>query len=157
MIYIDELSDEDMSALYRSSKVIVHPYRAEGFGMHIQEAVACGCLPILPTSGPHEDFIPPDIGVRVETQEAAVDITSNQIFAQKPGDSFTLMNTHTFINEPIGQILKALQWIYHSHDKKVFAKLDEVKMNNTWINVAKQYLEVINDVNRSDAKPKRFR
>ena len=66
VIYIDdELSDEHMSALYRSSKVIVHPYRAEGFGMHIQEAVACGCLPILPTSGPHEDFIPPDIGVRL--------------------------------------------------------------------------------------------
>ena len=42
------------------------------------------------------------------------------------------MNTHTFINEPIGQNLKkALQWIYHSHDKKSFAKLDEVEMTNT--------------------------
>ena len=39
------------------------------------------------------------------------------------------MNTHTFINEPVGQNLKkALQWIYHSHDKKeVFAKLEDVK------------------------------
>lgn len=160
VIYIDdELSDEDMSALYRSSKVVVHPYRAEGFGMHIQEAVACGCLPILPTSGPHEDFIPPDVGIRVETQQAAVDITSNQVFAQKPGDSFTLMNTHTFINEPVGQNLKkALQWIYHSHDKKeVFAKLEGVEMTNTWTNVAKQYMEVINNVNKSDARPKRFR
>ena len=48
-----------------------------------------------------------------------------------------------------GQNLKkALQWIYHSHDKKeVFAKLEDVEMTNTWINVAKQYMEVINNVN----------
>jgi glycogen synthase len=36
-----------MSNVFKASKVIVHPYRAEGFGMHVQEAVACGCLPII--------------------------------------------------------------------------------------------------------------
>ena len=160
VIYIDdELSNEEMSALYRSSKVVVHPYRAEGFGMHIQEAVACGCLPILPTVGPHQDFIAPDIGIRVEVQQVPIDISSNQVFAQKPGDAFTLMNTHTFANEPVGQNLKkALQWIYHSHDKKeAFAKLNDVQLINTWSNVTNKYLEVITNVTKSEARPKRFR
>ena len=69
------------------------------------------------------------------------------------------MSTHTFINEPVGQNLKkALQWIYHSHDKKeVFAKLEDVEMTNTWTNVAKQYMEVINNVNKSDVNPNRYR
>ena len=160
VIYIDdELSNEEMAALYRSSKVVVHPYRAEGFGMHVQEAVACGCLPILPIIGPHQDFIAPDVGIRVEVQQVPIDISSNQVFAQKPGDAFTLMNTHTFANEPVGQNLKkALQWIYHSHDKKeAFAKLNDVELINTWSNVANEYLEVITNVTKSDARPKRFR
>jgi glycosyltransferase involved in cell wall biosynthesis len=29
----DELSDEDLAALYRSCDVLVHPYRGEGFAM----------------------------------------------------------------------------------------------------------------------------
>ena len=57
VIYIDDnISDEDMADIFKASKVVVHPYRAEGFGMHIQEAVACGCVPILPDTGPHQDL-----------------------------------------------------------------------------------------------------
>lgn len=150
VIYIDEtLSNDDMAGLYASSKAIVHPYRAEGFGMHIQEAVACGCIPVLPDKGPHDDFIPNDVGVRIQTNLQGIDITSSQVFAQKPGDSFTLMNSHTFINEPDGQSLqKALQYIYHSHDKEsMISKTKNVKMENTWKNVSEQYLKVIEKVN----------
>ena len=28
-----------MASIYKNSKAVVHPYRAEGFGMHVQEAV----------------------------------------------------------------------------------------------------------------------
>ena len=39
IIYIDDdLSAEQMADLYKASKVMVHPYRAEGFGMPVQEA-----------------------------------------------------------------------------------------------------------------------
>ena len=62
VVYIDEeLSQEQMASIYKASKVVVHPYRAEGFGMHIQEATACGCLPLIPTNGPTDEFIPQDI------------------------------------------------------------------------------------------------
>jgi glycosyltransferase involved in cell wall biosynthesis len=149
VVYIDEpFTDEEMAGLFAASKVVIHPYRAEGFGMHIQEAVACGCLPIVPDKGPHDDFIPQNVGLRIQTNQKLVDITSGQIFAQKPGDAFTMMNSHTFMNEPDGQSLeKVLQFIYHSHDKKEhFSKLDNLKMSNTWENVAKSYLKVLEDV-----------
>jgi glycosyltransferase involved in cell wall biosynthesis len=159
VIYIDDnISDETMADIFKASKVVVHPYRAEGFGMHIQEAVACGCVPILPDKGPHQDFIPDEIGIRVPTNPKAIDITSGEIFAQKPGDSFTMMSSHTIINEPSGQHLeKALQWMYHSHDKKIkFEQVNKLELVNTWENVAKQYVEVLINVGKQN-KSRRIR
>jgi len=158
--YIDDnLSNEDMANLYKASKVVIHPYRAEGFGMHIQEAVACGCLPIVPDKGPHNDFIPEDVGVRIPTRNQTIDITSNSVFAQKPGDAFSLMSTHTFMNEPDGQSLEnLLKYVYASHDKnKYFDKVNELKLENTWEKVAQDYAKVINDVGNRKDKPTRFR
>jgi len=159
VIYIDDnVSDETMADIFKASKVVVHPYRAEGFGMHIQEAVACGCVPILPDKGPHQDFIPDEIGLRVHTNPKAIDITSGEIFAQKPGDAFTMMSSHTIINEPSGQHLeKALQWIYHSHDRKTkFEEVKNLELVNTWENVAKQYVEVLINVGKQ-SKSRRLR
>jgi len=158
--YIDDnLSNEDMANLYKASKVVIHPYRAEGCGMHIQEAVACGCLPIVPDKGPHNDLIPEDVGVRIPTRNQTIDITSNSVFAQKPGDAFSLMSTHTFMNEPDGQSLEnLLKYVYASHDKnKYFDKVNELKLENTWEKVAQDYAKVINDVGNRKDKPTRFR
>jgi glycosyltransferase involved in cell wall biosynthesis len=160
VIYIDDnLSEDVMADIFRSSKVLVHPYRAEGFGMHIQEAVACGCVPILPDKGPHTDFIPDDVGLRIPTQPKPIDITSSEVFAQKPGDAFTMMSSHTFINEPSGQHLeKALQWMYHSHDKKShFERVNSLELPNTWESVAKQYVEVLLNVGKNESRPTRHR
>ena len=52
-----------MASIYKNSKFLIHPYRAEGFGMHVQEAVACGCYHLLPDVGPHNDFIPEEAGL----------------------------------------------------------------------------------------------
>jgi len=60
-------------------------------------------VPIVPDKGPHQDFIPENIGLRIGTAPKAIDITSPEVFAQKPGDSFTMMSSHTFTNEPDGQ------------------------------------------------------
>ena len=158
VLYIDDpLTDEEMAGLFTASKVVVHPYRAEGFGMHIQEAAACGCVPILPDTGPHQDFIPDDVGRRIKTHPKHVDITSGQIFAQKPGDSFTMMNSHTFMNEPDGQSLqKMLQWAYHSHDKKdYFEKVKNTTFPNTWESVVQSYVKVLEDLH--DTQPRAIR
>ena len=47
--YIDaDLPHEDLAALYRTCDALVHPYRGEGFGMPIVEAMASG-LPVIVT------------------------------------------------------------------------------------------------------------
>lgn len=153
IIYIDkDLSDKEMSAIFKASKVVVHPYRAEGFGMHIQEAVACGCLPIVSSNGPTDDFLSDEVGIKLPVKVVPINIQNPSIFALKPGDAATLMSTHTFVNEPTQEDLKkAMIYVYQSHSKKnLYDKLSQADLN-TWDSVASKYLEVFTQIAKRES------
>lgn len=159
IVYIDdELSEEDMASIYKASKVLVHPYRAEGFAMHVQEAVACGCIPIVSAAGPTDDFIPANVGFKLQVQQVPININDPNIFALKPGDSTNLMSTHTFINEPsLDYLKKVLQFVYHSHDKsKFFEQVNGIQTLNTWESVVDKYLAVLENVHNRKPQPQRY-
>ena len=149
VLYIDDnLSEHEMANLFKLSNVLVHPFRAEGFAMHVQEAMASGCLPVVPNGGPTDDYVPDDIGLKIPTSQTNVNISDAGVFAMKPGDAMTRMSTHTFINEPSGHHLEqVLKYIYHHHNKQdLYKKLDNVSMKNTWEYVIDMYEGVINEV-----------
>jgi hypothetical protein len=55
--YIDRiLPDDQLTGLYTACNVLVHPYRGEGFGMPVLEAMACGTPAILTQGGSTDDF-----------------------------------------------------------------------------------------------------
>lgn len=56
IIFEENLNSEGLSSLYNSCDVYVHPYRAEGFGMPIFEAMACGLVPIVTKYGPSLEY-----------------------------------------------------------------------------------------------------
>jgi glycosyltransferase involved in cell wall biosynthesis len=149
IVYIDdELSPVEMADIYKASKVVVHPYRAEGFGMHVQEAIACGCVPIVSADGPTDDFIPADKGLKIGVRKNAINIADPNLFILKPGDSATMMSTHTFVNEPDpNQLLSAMKYVYHSHDREqLLSKVRIDELPNTWDNLAAQYIPILNDI-----------
>ncbi len=57
--YSDWLSPEQMTGMYNSCDCLVHPYRAEGFGVSVLEAMACGVPVIATAGGATDDFCKP--------------------------------------------------------------------------------------------------
>ena len=64
----DELSADELAALYRSCDVLVAPYRGEGFAMPVLEAMACGLPVIVTAGGPTDEFCPTGAGWRIDSR-----------------------------------------------------------------------------------------
>ncbi len=68
----DEMADKDLAALYRGCDVFILPYRGEGFGMPLAEALACG-KPVITTGlGPAREFCPGEASYFISAQEVEV-------------------------------------------------------------------------------------
>jgi len=52
----EDLNQQEIAALYRSCDALVHPYRGEGFGLPIAEAMASGLPVIVTDDGAARDF-----------------------------------------------------------------------------------------------------
>jgi len=154
----DLLSDQDMANIYKNSKVVVHPYRGEGFGMHIQESVACGAYPIISDQGPTEEFIPREIGARITTNRKHVNITDPELFALKPGDSVTNMGGHAWILDPDANNLKfQMKLIYQHHERKrILETVKNYNNPNTWDAIIENYINVITGVYNNEQRPRRY-
>jgi glycosyltransferase involved in cell wall biosynthesis len=59
------MSEPGMAALYRRANALVLPYRGEGFGLPVLEAMACGTPAIVTAGGATDDFVNDAIGYRV--------------------------------------------------------------------------------------------
>lgn len=136
----DELSQAEIAKLYKKAHYVVHPYRGEGFGMPIQEAMACGAIPIVTNGGATDDFVV-EPERKIPARMRVVDI--NEIFAGKPGDSYTDMGSHSWVLEPDELQLAAM--LSEAHDMKLHRNMPSVDTSKltTWDNMAKQYRRVI--------------
>jgi len=71
VIYIDDdVSPDELAALYRACDVFVTPYRGEGFCLPALEAMASG-LPVIHTAiGPTNEFVPENGGWTIPAERA---------------------------------------------------------------------------------------
>ncbi len=73
IVYVDDTFDDaTLTALYRGVDVVVHPYRGEGFGLPVLEAMACGTPAIVTAGGATDDFVDDETGIRVASERVAV-------------------------------------------------------------------------------------
>lgn len=68
----DTCSEAELAALYRGCDVTVLPYRGEGFGLPLAEALACGKPVIATAAGPAPEFCPPEAAWWVAADEQIV-------------------------------------------------------------------------------------
>jgi len=58
-----------LASLYTSCQCLAAPYRAEGFGLPILEAMACGLAPIVTQGGAADDFTSPETAYLLPSRE----------------------------------------------------------------------------------------
>lgn len=63
------LPEADMPRLYAACDALVHPYRGEGYGLPIVEAMACGLPVVVPDRGACRDFAGADTALLVPSRE----------------------------------------------------------------------------------------
>lgn len=61
VLFQDDLSHLEMIQLYKASNVYVSPYRSEGFGLTVLEAMAMGLQIIVTDFGPSTELCPKDV------------------------------------------------------------------------------------------------
>lgn len=71
VIIDEEIADADVARLYRSCDALAFPYRGEGFGLPMLEALACG-LPVIATAGGAADVFLREDAYRVPAERRAL-------------------------------------------------------------------------------------
>ncbi|WP_148700610.1 glycosyltransferase [Candidatus Nitrososphaera evergladensis] len=52
------VTSDNLKTILRKGKVYFHPMPGEPFGISVAEAMSCGLIPIVPSVGGHNDFVP---------------------------------------------------------------------------------------------------
>jgi glycosyltransferase involved in cell wall biosynthesis len=71
-ILLDELDETKLAELYRGADAVVLPYRGEGFGMPLVEAMSCGKPVITTAEGPAPEFCPADYSYLIPAKTVPV-------------------------------------------------------------------------------------
>jgi glycosyltransferase involved in cell wall biosynthesis len=107
--YIDGMfSDDVMAELFRATDCLVLPYRGEGFGMPVLEAMACGVPVIVTGGGATDDFVDENVGWRIPAKH--VDL--------EPGTAPFPTVGSAWILEPDGDSLaRILREVFENRDE----------------------------------------
>ncbi|MEO8464789.1 MAG: glycosyltransferase [Gammaproteobacteria bacterium] len=101
ILYLDEeLTQEQLAALYRRSDVLVAPYRGEGFSLPTLESMACGTPAIVTRGGATDDFVDAENGWQVPSRQISV---GNSIYGDDLGGEGFLLEPQP---EELAAILK---------------------------------------------------
>jgi glycosyltransferase involved in cell wall biosynthesis len=74
LVYLTrEVPPEDLAGLYTACDCYVHPYRAEGYGLPVVEAMACGKPVIVTGAGASMDFTDEDSAYRIRCKMERLD------------------------------------------------------------------------------------
>ncbi|MFX4301075.1 glycosyltransferase [Alicyclobacillus tolerans] len=147
ILYLDhDMTPYEMASLYRSCNCLVHPYRGEGFGLPILEAMACGLAPIIPSIGPAVEFTTPEVSYRVDA-----------VTLQETALALHTVSDPEMISVDISILAKTMKNVFLNPDEarqKGLAASRYAFENYTWDKTAERMLQRITEISAKKSKPK---
>ena len=107
ILYLKEdLPDKKMAGLYTACDCLVHPYRGEGFGLPVAEAMACG-LPVLITrGGACDDYCNEKNSFLIESNRRPIAMNDTE-----------LCNTGWVLEPDKYDLIRRLRFLYENRDE----------------------------------------
>ena len=132
----DNLRGTEIPGLYTAADALVHPYRGEGFGLPVAEAMACGLPVIVTAGGATDDFCPLELVYGIPSQRKPIHFEE-----QTAGEAWLL--------EPDIEVLKQnMRTVFEAQTEAAArgAKASEhIRSHFTWEQSAARVLEVLNE------------
>ncbi len=129
IIYLDrDFTEGQLASLYTACDCLVAPYRGEGFGLPILEAMACGAPAIVPAGGASDDFVSNQTGYLLPSSIVECD------------HDWRLCRTGTQIEINPQELAQAMRRVYDAPQEcatKGKKASDLVRKRFTWANTAK--------------------
>jgi glycosyltransferase involved in cell wall biosynthesis/2-polyprenyl-3-methyl-5-hydroxy-6-metoxy-1,4-benzoquinol methylase/tetratricopeptide (TPR) repeat protein/GT2 family glycosyltransferase len=140
----DEIVPEQMPGLYAACNCLVHPYRGEGFGLPILEAMACGLPVVVTAGGAADDFATDTFAYRIPSTRRSIGSKVSDIPLVRDG----------WLLEPDAIALqRQMQWI-HGNPAEARAKGQaasaHVRQFWTWERAAHRAAGLLRDIVAQD-------
>ena len=134
---VDAIDDATLSSLYRGCDAFVLPYRGEGFGMPLLEAMACGKPVITTAEGPSKDFCDESSGYLISAKEEAVPDT--------PPPLGPMVTEFTWFEPNFTELVSSFRRVHQNPSEAVAKGQAAAKSirNLTWDHVTGQYADRI--------------
>jgi glycosyltransferase involved in cell wall biosynthesis len=130
LVYLTEVIEEqDIPGLFTACNCLVHPYRGEGFGLPVLEAMACGIPVIVTSGGATDDFCLQEFSYQIPAGRREINV-----------DGMRLAGGSGYVLEPdLQSIRDMLRTVYENPaiaNQKAQNALEHVRKRYTWDNVA---------------------
>ncbi len=139
IVYIeDDLSDKQMVGLYNACDCLVHPYRGEGFGLPVLEAMACGLPVIVTAGGATDDFVSSDVGYHIPS--------IRQIFGNREISGVRTVGDLWMLEPDVSVLAERMRWVFEHREEARWrgdCARKEAMGRWTWNEAAKRALERI--------------
>ena len=151
ILYITEfLTEREIAGLYTACDCLVHPYRGEGFGFPVLEAMACGRPVIVTKGGATDDFCKESFVYHIDAKWQKVKFPDIDLV----GDVATVLEPAPL---SLAGKMKEVYSNYSEAAEKADKALKFVKENYTWEKIGREVTKRISILSKKPVSGKRNR